>query len=335
MLLSLLFACSEIDDSCSRAKDGVCDELQTCPLGTDSTDCNLACEELPWSLEIAGACAHDLAGLEPESQMTAGAGTEGKGGLTGIMDETIQVRSAAADELIDRYYRLYVPRRYNPERPTPVLFALGGFSVDMYWMQEFTELYRLADREDIIVVFGHPEWRDFGSYDVFAWYTYNRTVGGVWRDFEGEWVDNPDIAYMAGIVERLSGLYNVDRSRIYVSGHSRGGALSMIAAFERPDLFAGFSPQAGFLTANDYDLRIEDLAETVRPAGYIIHGDQDPDVPVSESDTLVDILETQGWEEGEQFVYQRIPGAKHEWQSHFNQEMWDFLYSHPNQLGGE
>ena len=100
----------------------------------------------------------------------------------------------------------------------------------MYWLAEFTELNRLADREDIIVVYGHPEWRDFGSYDVFSWYSYKEA-------YEGTWADNPDIAYMEAITEELSGRYNVDRSRVYVSGHSRGGALSMIAAFERPDLF--------------------------------------------------------------------------------------------------
>ena len=328
IILHILLACSEPSDSCSTAKDGVCDELQTCALGTDSTDCDEHCAETPWPMEIAGACAHDMADLEPESQRTEGEGTNGTGGLTGISDETISVRSALADEVVERYYRVYVPRRYNPERATPLLFALGGFLVDMYWMQEFTELYRLADREDIIIVFGHPEWREFGSEYAFAWYSYLRA-------FQGDWVDNPDIAYMEGIVERLSGLYNIDRSRVYVSGHSRGGALSMIAAFERPDLFAGFAPQAGFVTANDYDFRIETLSSTVKPAGYIVHGDQDPDVPVSESDQLVEILEGQGWEEGEDFIYQRIPGAKHEWQSHFNQEMWDFLYAHPNPAGGE
>ena len=107
----------------------------------------------------------------------------------------------------------------------------------------------------------------------------------------------------------------------------------MIAAFERPDLFAGFAPQAGFLTANEYDLRIEELASSVKPAAYIVHGDRDPDVPVSESDRLVEVLESQGWTEDSDFVYQRIPGAKHEWQSHFNQEMWDFFYTNPNEGG--
>ena len=54
--------------------------------------------------------------------------------------------------------RVYVPRRYDPEtRSTDVCTA--GFTQDMYWMAEFTEMNRMADRENFIVVYGHPEWR--------------------------------------------------------------------------------------------------------------------------------------------------------------------------------
>ena len=323
MFFSLLFSCTDTSNLCATAHDNVCDELITCALGTDSSDCDAACESSPWSPDIAGACAHDYNGKLPVSQRIDGAGTEGTGGKSGTYDGIVRVRGAEADQLVDRHYRVYVPRRYNELRATPVLFALGGFSVDMYWLAEFTELNRLADREDIIVVYGHPEWRDFGSYDVFSWYSYIEA-------YEGTWADNPDIAYMEAITEELSALYNVDRSRVYVSGHSRGGALSMIAAFERPDLFAGFCAQAGFVRANDYDQRIEELAPTTRPAAYLVHGDADPDVNVRESDTVSGILQAANWEYKEEWFYKRIPGATHEWQTQYNQDMWDFLYENPN-----
>ena len=135
---------------------------------------------------------------------------------------------------------------------------------------------------------------------------------------------------MEAIYERLKEDYNIDTSRVYVSGHSRGGALSIIAAFERPDIFAGFCPQAGFVRPNDYDLRIAELGDTVRPVAYIVHGDADPDVGVGESDTLSNLLQDLSWEYNKEWFYQRIPDATHEWQSQYNQEMWDFLYAQPN-----
>ena len=315
-------ACSPNNNNCPTANDGICDELSICSLGTDSHDCDAACSQQPWPQNIAGACAHDYNGQEPAALHEEGRGTYGTGGKTGTFDDVVRVRSAQADVFVDRFFRVYVPRRYTPERATPLLFVLGGFSVDMYWLAEFTELTRLADREEIILVYGHPEWRDFGSYDVFSWYSYKEA-------YEGDWVDNPDIAYMEEIYLYLGAQYNIDSSHVYVSGHSRGGALSIIAAFERPDLFAGFCAQAGFVRANDYDLRIEELAPTVRPGVYLVHGDADPDVSVRESDTVSTILQEANWTYNEEWFYQRIPEAKHEWQSQYNQQMWDFLYNNP------
>ena len=193
----------------------------------------------------------------------------------------------------------------------------------MYWLAEFTELNRMADRENFIVVYGHPEWRDFGSYDVFAWYVYNEA-------FQGDWIDNPDIAYLEAIVDNVGAQYNIDLSRIYVSGHSRGAALSIIASFERPDLFAGYCAQAGFASSNNYNLRLEELASTQITPGILIHGDADPDVRVYESDQISDIFEAAAWTYPDDWRYFRIPDATHEWQSHLNQEMWDWLYAHPN-----
>ena len=109
--------------------------------------------------------------------------------------------------------------------------------------------------------------------------------------FQGEWVENPDIDYMETIVDKLGASYNIDLSRIYVSGHSRGAALSIIASFERPDLFAGYCAQAGFASSNNYNVRLEELAATQRTPGVLIHGDADPDVRVRESDLISDFFE--------------------------------------------
>jgi len=289
-----------------------------CPLGTDSTDCNVVCSLDAWPQENAGACAHDAAAQT--QTLTPGPGTGGIGGPTGTWDGTLTVRGARQTDVVDRHYRVFVPRRYDPDRPTPVIFALGGFTVDMYWMAEFTELDRAADRDDFIVVYAHPEYRDFGSDWVYAWYVYDNA-------FEGDWPDNPDLDYLSQVLDEVGDLYNVDEHRVYVSGHSRGAGLSIIAAFERPDLFAGFCAQAGFADVNDYDDRMIALGDTVSTAGFLIHGDADPDVDVSASDHIADVMEDLGW--SDDLVYERIPGATHEWQSQLNPKMWAFLADRP------
>ena len=112
------------------------------------------------------------------------------------------------------------------------------------------------------------------------------------------------------------------------------GALSIIAAFERPDLFAGYCAQAGFVGANDYDDRLFELASTAehRVPGVLVHGEADPDVTVQESDRVAGILSGAGWTNNEDWLYIKIPNATHEWQTQYNQQVWDFLYRRPNPL---
>ena len=116
------------EDSCPLAGNGSCDELSECSLGTDSTDCDAACSEEPWAAGIAGACAHDMASLEPDSEAGPAAGSGGEGGPSGTWDGTISVRGSYSSEQVDRHYRVYVPRRYDAADAAPLVFALGGFN---------------------------------------------------------------------------------------------------------------------------------------------------------------------------------------------------------------
>ena len=206
-----LWACTpDTTDVCPTAKTTPVMSCWTCALGTDSRDCDAACKTWTPSdgdYRMAGVCALDDGNRIAQSEKSHGEGTMGEGGLTGSYDATVTVRGSRTSDSVDRQYRVYVPRRYDPETPVPLMFALGGFTVDMYWMAEFTEMNRMADRENFIVVYGHPEWRDFGNYDVFAWYVYNNA-------FEGDWIDNPDIAYMEAVYNELSTQYNIDKSRV-------------------------------------------------------------------------------------------------------------------------
>ena len=303
-------------DSCPTANNGVCEELAGCPLGTDSTDCDAACPD-----DQLVACAHDQA-ANPGSLPDTSWGTGGSGGPVGTWDGLVTVRGANKSDQVDRHFRVYVPRRYDPRTPTPVLFVLGGFGVDMYWLAEYTELNRTADLNNFIVVYGHPEWRDFGSYWVFSWYVYDNA-------WEGAWSGNPDLAYLEAVSDEVRQLYNVDRTRTFVSGHSRGGSMSVIAAFEKPDLFAGFCAQAGFADFNNYDTQMEKRAPERPFAAYLLHGADDPDVPVAASDTIAEIMLAEGWVEGDTLIYNRLPAVTHRWQPQYNEQVWEFLSAHP------
>ncbi len=310
------------DDRCARALDGACDELAACALDTDTTDCRTLCVE-PWSAPIAGACAHyaaiDLA-ARPAPPDT---GSHGDGGLRGVWTDTITARGRAAGSEIVRHYKVYVPAAYDPRVPTPLLYMLGGFTVDAYGLDAYTELMRTADLEGLIVAFPQQHYVDFGGSIgwVFAWSIYR-------TDWDtGAWEDNPEVDFIRRLTAELESRYNIDRSRIYASGHSRGAAMSVILAFELPDTIAGFWSEMGFVAPNGYDARMRERAPLLsrRPPGVMVHGSWDMDVDISESETIAATLTSLGWAEGDDFLFIRPERVAHEWQPQYNLPVWDFL----------
>jgi hypothetical protein len=66
-----------------------------------------------------------------------------------------------------------------------------------------------------------------------------------------------------------------------------------------------------------------------KAAAFIIHGIQDPDVGVENSDTIEEKLLSLGWIDGETYSYLRLDNVTHEWQPQYNQQMWNFLVNRP------
>ena len=123
--------------------------------------------------------------------------------------------------------------------------------------------------------------------------------------------------------------YNIDRTRIFASGHSRGGAASIILAFEAPDLVAGFLSQSGFSAANAYRARMVELSPARKITGVIVHGVADKDVTISEGDGTAQAMRDSGHVEGDHFAYFRLEGVTHQWQTQLNGLAWNFLENRP------
>lgn len=325
----LLSACSRQDsevldrgaaNSCVFALDGVCDEPRNCALGSDSSDCDRACAEA-YTPSLAAACDYD----QPPEQELVDSGSRGDGGLGGRWEGSIMARDPVdPQKSIPRYYRVYVPPHYDSAKPTPLLFVLGGFRVDNHSLPAYTELDRLADQQRIIVVYLQAHFLEYGSSGwVFQWYVFRQN----WKP--SDWTQNPDVDFVRKLSDELKGLYNIDRTRIYASGHSRGGAASIMLAFEAPDLLAGYLSQSGFSKTNQYQSRMLELSPARKVSGVIVHGVADKDVPISEGDSTAQAMRDSGHVEGEHFAYYRLEGVTHQWQPQLNGLAWNFLENRP------
>jgi dipeptidyl aminopeptidase/acylaminoacyl peptidase len=150
--------------------------------------------------------------------------------------------------------------------------------------------------------------------------------------------------------EYLAGLPQVDSSRIGIYGGSYGGYLTALALGKDPDLFKvgvdihGVHNLSSRLEMPDGYEKAPDFEEAVRTAWFssplayldrwkspvlLIHGDDDRNVPVSQTTDLVRRLE----EKGLPFDFLMIPGDSHHWMKYANlvqvdQAVADFLLMH-------
>lgn len=75
--------------------------------------------------------------------------------------------------------------------------------------------------------------------------------------------------------------YNVDGKRMYLMGHSMGGYGTWSIAMNHPGLFAALGPIAGGGNPGGVE-KIKHIPH------FVVHGDKDPTVAVTQSRTMVD-----------------------------------------------
>lgn len=319
---------------CPFAQDGTCDEPASCVFGSDEVDCAAACAQTPPPAEVWGACQFrargwpDLQAVDPD---LAKRGSGGSGGRYGWTYGTIEARNPLGAGQVTRYYLVWVPDSYDPARPAPIVYYLGGFGVSMYGVSAWSDLNRTAERNGFIAVYAEQHMRDMGAPInrwMMGWHVYLQA-------FAGDWADNPDVDFLVKLTDRLKTHFNVDRTRVYVTGHSRGGGMSVIAPFIRPDVFAGLCGQAAFSEVNQFNKIIAAWTGRRFPA-VLVHGTLDDNVKPIEFHETVKAFKQGGWKtleeagaQGETLRPYFVPGVGHTWQPNLNQEWIDFLFAHP------
>jgi len=152
------------------------------------------------------------------------------------------------------------------------------------------------------------------------------------RPFGFDWEDWGRMDAME-VMTLASARYGTDPRRQWLTGHSMGGHGTWILGATYPDRFAALGPSAGWISfwsyssARDYDdptpvdqmlRRATNASDTLELSHnyahqgvYILHGDQDDNVPLAQARTMVKHLA----EFHPSFAYHEQPGAGHWWGS--------------------
>lgn len=151
---------------------------------------------------------------------------------------------------------------YEPEGPGPfpLVVALHGRLGTGAQMLELSSFTKLAQREKFIVV-------------------YPDGIGRSWADGRGtspasqEGVD--DVAFLSALIDEFVQHHHADASKVFVTGMSNGGFMTLTLACRIPEKLAGVGSVTGFMG----DQFAKTCAPTKALPVAIIAGDTDPIVP--------------------------------------------------------
>lgn len=213
-----------------------------------------------------------------------------------IDDPRVQHRSyvfADTGETIP--YALFVPGGYDPATPTPLLVSLHGLGRSYDWLMGYQGLLDDAEARGYLVVtpLGYTRQGWYGSRHT----DFEQRVLGVEAERSEQDVMN--------VLARVREEFNVDPGRIYLWGHSMGGAGTWHLAARHPELWAAIgvvapAPPEGATPA--------ELLGRIRALPVIvIQGDADELVPVALTRSWVDAMADLGM----QHLYVEIPGGDH------------------------
>ena len=152
---------------------------------------------------------------------------------TGLLSETMSYD----DET--REYLIYIPSSYDPNTATPILFAFHGFSGYSQYFINTADFRSLADQFNFIAVY--PQGLVCGGGT-----TWNTNPPG-----GDNKCSQDDIGFFPALLNEISGNYNIDASKVFLTGYSNGADFSNSMACYQSSLVTAIAPVSGLMPMND------------------------------------------------------------------------------------
>ena len=144
----------------------------------------------------------------------------------------INTRYVVADQ--SRTFFMGIPDREVYEGPRPVLFGFNGTTGNGPQFYSGAKLASAVERGFIVLA---PSSNGNGS------------IWPVWdaQRNAGDTRSNPDLMYFDSLLSCVAAHYEVDKNRIYATGHSAGGIMTNFMLRQRSEILAGGIPQSGLI----------------------------------------------------------------------------------------
>src|SRR4029077_1896223 len=207
--------------------------------------------------------------------------------LTASQQRILECTHRLAEANADIPYTLFVPSTYDPRKPSPLVVDLHGLNITPLQQMLFDGTTDFAERYGFIVLapmgFNVSSW--WGSRTGAPVATAAVKPGSDVRYSNTELAEIDTMALLKSIREQ----YAVDSDRIYLMGHSMGGAGTYYLGGKYNDIWAGLAPISGAGGIADGTAERYKSLPTL-----IMHGAKDSIVPPANSRRAVAALQSVG-----------------------------------------
>ncbi|HWB63481.1 MAG TPA: PHB depolymerase family esterase [Chitinophagales bacterium] len=156
-----------------------------------------------------------------------------------------------------RNYLLVLPSAYNPGLKPALVIALHGLEGTGQSMERLTGFDAVAESENFIVA-------------------YPDGIHRAWNDGRGRNENIDDVAFISNLIDTLVASYHIDKKRVYVTGFSNGGFMTMKIACQLQDKVAAVAAVSATV-----DTAIDNHCGSTPVSIMLIHGTDDPLVSVN------------------------------------------------------
>jgi predicted peptidase len=168
---------------------------------------------------------------------------------------------------VDIKYLLYLPKDYNSTgKPFPLLVFLHGVG-------------ECGDNLDQLKVHGIPKILETDGNFPFVVIS-PQCPANMW------WTDH--LESLKALIDDIKGKYNIDKSRVYLTGLSMGGFGTWALAAKYPNDFAAIAPVCG-----GGEIRLA-MADRYKMPVWVFHGTKDDIIPIQRSQEMVDMIKSKG-----------------------------------------
>lgn len=175
-------------------------------------------------------------------------------------------------------YFVLSPENYDSDKDYPVVLALHGVSKYVYGAYQISnEVFQKTYPAFVVVpiIPKRARWSDPQDQK------FNQGIEGLIK------LDNY-IPVAVGIIKSLQSEYSIDEDRVYVTGHSMGGAGVYGALKNYPDIFAAGLSVSGYWSVREVD------GHLIRKPIRAVHGRRDTQIPYIVASGVIDKINDKG-----------------------------------------